>query len=93
MSRAGIRSSKAASHRTTAQAQHDTLDTDDPTTRASGEDAQTTTMERRGNDGKRWRVMQGEAAEGGPWDLRTATSFKKKGGGIPTQQKLPVNVD
>ena len=42
---------------------------------ASGGEAQTTTMEKRGEDGRRWRVTQGEAAEGGPWDLRAAMSF------------------
>jgi hypothetical protein len=43
--------------------------------KASGGEAQTTTMERRGNDRRRWRVMQEDAAKGGPWDLRLATSF------------------
>jgi hypothetical protein len=41
--------------------------------------AGTTTRERRGNDGRKWRVMQGEAAAGGPWDddwdLRAETGY------------------
>ena len=48
---------------------------------ASGGEAQTTTMERRDNDGRRWRVTQEDAAEGGPWDLRPATSSDNQNGG------------
>jgi hypothetical protein len=60
MPRARIRSSKARSHRTTAQAQHGTFDTDDPTTRCNSKRRRCADDDY-GETRQRWKKMASDA--------------------------------
>jgi hypothetical protein len=59
-SRARIRSSKAASSRMTAQAQHDTFDTEDPTTRCNSKKLRSADNDY-GETRQRWKKMASDA--------------------------------